>query len=424
MKKTIYTLLALSLIGNEAFAQQADKVKSIDRIVAAMNKKDAAALLGMMADSATIGNLPKMNNQAAVPEILAKFSAISSFHIVDQHKLANGDERIQLEVTYQDGKPGKPSFLFNRAGKIINLGIIKGRMKGNPEKALSDALGNAEQPTTMAVPFRLVNGLVYLESTLNGIKGYFQFDSGAPVVILHKKFVPLEQIRADVSVDFAGIGGQMQQVVWSSGNRLQVGGIVLHGLEAPVSEMDDMQLDDGSPIFGLLGIGVLKNYQFTLDYGRQELLLEKLDGRGELLAKAIDKGPLLAQYPLRLKRHIPIVDIAIGGKVYPMGIDCGANANVLKKALGTELKSYIDYEEGEVDIKGVNGISQGNRIAFLIHASVGELALQDMYTVITDHAIGGGTGRDALPIEGLLGTPFLNQYKMTLNFQKNIISFY
>ena len=188
-------------------------------------------------------------------------------------------------------------------------------MKGNPEKALADAVGNAELPQTMVVPFKLVNGLVYLESTLNGTKGYFQFDSGAPVVILRKKFVPAEQIRADVSVDFAGIGGQMQQVVWSAGNRLQIGGFVLNGLEAPVSEMDDMQLEDGSPIFGLLGIGVLKNYQFTLDYGRKELLLEKLDERGDLLAKSIEKGPLLAQYPLRLKRHIPIVDIAIGGKI-------------------------------------------------------------------------------------------------------------
>jgi hypothetical protein len=185
-----------------------------------------------------------------------------------------------------------------------------------------------------------------------------------------------------------------------------------------------MQLEDGSPIFGLLGIGVLKNYQFTLDYGRQQLLLEKLDDRGELLAKAIDKGPLLAQYPLRLKRHIPIVDIAFGGKVYPMGIDCGANANVMKKALETELKSYIDYEEGEVDIRGVNGTSQGNRLAFLTDGKVGNLALQDMYTVITEQAIGGGNGNDALPIEGLLGTPFLNQYKMTLNFNKNTISFY
>lgn len=420
----MYTLLALSLIGNLALAQQIDNSRSIDWIVAAMNKKDAAALLGMMADSATIGNLPKMNNQAAVPDILNKFSTISSFQVIDRHKLANGDEQIQLEVTYQDGKPGKPSFLFNRAGKIINLGIVKGRMKGNPEKALADALGSAEQPVTMVVPFKLVNGLVYLESTFNGTKGYFQFDSGAPVVILRKKFVPAEQIRADVSVDFAGIGGQMQQVVWSAGNRIQIGGIALQGLEAPVAEMEDMQLEDGSPIFGLLGIGILKNYQFTLDYGRQELLLEKLDDRGDLLSKAVDKGPLLAQYPLRLKRHIPIVDITLGGKAYPMGIDCGANANVLKKTLETELKSYIDFEEGEVDIKGVNGISQGNRIAFLTHAKVGELDLQDMYTVITDQAIGGGTGPDALPIEGLLGTPFLNQYKMTVNFPKNMISFY
>ncbi|WP_426792273.1 aspartyl protease family protein [Sphingobacterium sp. WOUb80] len=424
MKKSVYTLLALSVFGNYAFAQQNDNIKSIDRIIEAMNIKDAPAVLAMMADSATIGNLPRMNNAAAVPEILAKFSSIKTFRVVNQEMLVNGDEQIQLEVTYQDGKAGKPSFLFNRAGKIVNLGIIKGRMKGNPEKALADALANSKRPETLVIPFKLVNGLVYIESTLNGAKGYFQFDSGAPVVILRNKFVPGEQIRADVSVDFAGIGGQMRDVVWSTGNQLQMGGIVIHDLEAPVSEMDDMQLEDGSPIFGLLGIGLLKDYQFTLDYGRQELLLEKLDPQGELLAEAIDKGPLLAQYPLRLKRHIPIVDIAVGNKVYPMGIDCGANANVLKKSLETELKSYIDYEEGEVDIKGVNGTSQGNRIAYVLGGKVGKLALQDMYTVITSQAIGGGTGNEALPIDGLLGTPFLNQYKITLNFNKNTISFY
>lgn len=426
MRKTIYILVVLSLIGNLAVAQQIDNVKSIDRIMAAMNKKDAATLLGMMADSATIGNLPKLNNPVAVPEILAKFPSMKSFQIVDQQMLADGDERIQLQVTYSDGKPGRPTFLFNRAGKIINLGIITGNIKGEPDKALADALGNAEQPETLVIPFKMVNGLVYLESMLNGIKGYFQFDSGAPVVILRKEFVVPEQIRQDVSVDFAGIGGQMQQVVWSTGNNLQVAGIVLHNLDAPVSQMDDMHLEigDGSPILGLLGIGVLKNYQFTIDYRRQELLLEKMDDRGEVPGEPIDKGVLLAQYPLRLKRHIPIVDITFGGKVYPMGIDCGANANVLKKALETELKSYIDYEEGEVDIKGVNGTSQGNRIAFLTHARLGELPLQNMYTVITDQVIGSGTGHDALPIAGLLGTPFLNQYKMTLNFQKHTISFY
>ena len=89
-----------------------------------------------------------------------------------------------------------------------------------------------------------------------------------------------------------------------------------------------------------------------------------------------------------------------------------------------KLNSYIDCEEGEVDIKGVNGTSQGNRIAFLTHARLGKLPLQNMYTVITDQVIGSGTGHDALPIAGLLGTPFLNQYKMTLNFQKHTISFY
>lgn len=77
-----------------------------------------------------------------------------------------------------------------------------------------------------------------------------------------------------------------------------------------------------------------------------------------------------------------------------------------------------------MDINGVNGTSKGNRIAYLMQGKLDGFPLQDMYTVITDQSIGGGTGHDALPIDGLLGTPFLNQYKMTLNFKKNTISFY
>ncbi|MDF2474538.1 MAG: hypothetical protein K0S24_21 [Sphingobacterium sp.] len=424
MQKVIFIIFFLGALGNSVSAQQVDNIKSLDRIIESINKKDADALLSMMADTATIGNLPKLNNTVAVPDILNKFSAIRAFKVIHRNQQNNGDELIQVEVTYHDGKPGKPSFLFNKRGQIVNLGIIKGRLKGDPEKALSDALTHSRLPDTLSIPFRLVNGLIYIESTLNGTKGCFQFDSGAPVIILRKKFVDTDNIRPDVSVDFFGVGGQMGGVVWSADNSLAIGALVLNNFEAPVSNMADMALEDGTPIFGLLGIGLLKDYQFTLDYAQQLLLLERIDKNGELLSEEIPKGKLMGHFPLRMKRHIPIVDIAFGTKIYPMGIDCGANANVLKKSLETTLKPFIDYEEGEVDINGVNGTSKGNRIAYLMQGKLDGFPLQDMYTVITDQSIGGGTGHDALPIDGLLGTPFLNQYKMTLNFKKNTISFY
>ena len=424
MRKSIYSLFILLLTGHLVSAQQHDNSKSVDKIIALMNQKNAPALLALMADSASIGNLPKMNNKVAIPEILAKFSTIKAFQIVHQNKLPNGDELIQVEVTYQDGKPGKPNFLFNKDGQITNLGIIKGRVKADPEKALADAVVRAQRPDTLSVPFKLINGLIYIESTLNGAKGCFQFDSGAPVVILRKNFVKADQIRPDVSVDFFGVGGQMGNVSWSASNSLTIGNIVLDNFEAPVSGMADMALEDGTPVFGLLGIGIFKDYQFTLDYARQLLLLERVDAKGELLTGEIPKGECMGHFPLRMKRHIPIVDIAFGTKSYPMGIDCGANANVLKKSLEPELKSYIDYEEGEVDINGVNGTSKGNSIAYMMQGKLGGLPLEDMYTVITDQSLGGGTGSDALPIEGLLGTPFLNQFKMTLNFNKKTLSLY
>lgn len=268
------------------------------------------------------------------------------------------------------------------------------------------------------------DGLIYVPARLNGEQGYFMFDSGAPVLILRKKYVTDAHISKDVSVDFTGMGGVMEDVQWATANTLEWGSLQLHNLDAPVAAMDGMELENGVPIFGLMGYGILRGYQLTFDYDKQELLLERVDEEGNLAGASFPKGEVISSVEMRMKRHIPIVDIAIGDKSYPMGIDCGANANVIKMQTAESLHTFMDYEEEQVSITGVGGSAKNNKVGFLMHSKIGELPLEDMYTVVTDQAIGGGTGEDALPIEGLLGTPFLIQFKMTLNFNKGEISFY
>ncbi|MFD2967845.1 aspartyl protease family protein [Sphingobacterium bambusae] len=420
----INLLGGLLMFSATAFAQVAKAPAEVEQVVALLNAKDSQGLLGLMADSCRIGNLPEMDNTMVIPEILSKFSGISSYEMLgDQHQ-SQGNTLFSLLVTYEDGKSGKPTFLFNKDGKLVNLGIIKARLRGNPDEALAQSMAAAEKPDSMRVRFELQNGLIYIPSRLNGQDGYFMFDSGAPVLILRKKYVASTHINKDVSVDFTGMGGMMQDVQWSVNNTLAWGTIELNGLDAPVASMDDMELDNGAPIFGLMGYGVLKGYQLTFDYAKQELLMERVDDKGQLIGRGFDKGTAYGSAPMRMKRHIPIVDLSFDGKLYPMGIDCGANANVLKQDLAQDLVNFIDYEEEKVAIAGVGGVQADNHVAYLTDAKVGDVKLQDMYTVLTKQDIGAGKGDDALPIKGLLGTPFLNQYKTTLNFVKGEITFY
>lgn len=414
-------LLQAVMSGAQTTAERA----AVAQVVALINAKDSEGLLAMMADSCMIGNLPPSNNAVALPEILSKFDGFSSHDITGDSLLLNGDHRISLHVVYsKGGNAGKPTFTFNRAGKLVNLGIINARKRADPSKALDDAMVAVNKPDTMRISFVLDNGLIYVPATLNGRQGYFFFDSGAPVLILNKQFVAQERIDKNVSVDFTGMGGNMKEVVWTTGNSMQWGNLDLSAFEAPASSLGESSMSDGSPIFGLMGYGILKGYELTLDYQKQEILLARVDSVGNALGATFDKGTLVGRQPLRMKRHIPIIDLAFDGKTYPMGIDCGANANVMKQHLTTALKSFIDYEEGTVSIAGVGGTVQDNRTAFVMQGKVGTVGLQDMYTVFTGQAIGAGQGDDALPIDGLLGTPFLNQYRTSLNFNKGEIAFY
>lgn len=407
-----------------AEAQDQIKKGQLTALVEILNNKDSNKLLVLMSDSCRIGNLPAMDNKVIIPEILSKLNKINSFEIIGDSTGFDGNTLISVVVKYPDGKSGHPTFMFNKDGYLTNLGIIKARLKGNPEKALAQVVHQASKPDTIRIQFHLRAGLIYIPAKLNGKMGYFMFDSGAPVVILRKKYLPESFISKDVSVDFTGMGGMMDDVKWSTGNTLEWGGIKLTALDAPVATMDDMEVDDHMSVFGLMGYGVLEGYQITFDYAHSQILLERVDETGKLFGSSYDKGQLKGSFPMRMKRHIPIIDIMLGNKSYAMGIDCGANANVLKEELSKELASFIDYEDKTVHIAGVGAEQQNNRTAFLMHARVGHYQLQDMYTVLTNQKIGGGTGDDALPIAGLLGTPFLNQQKVTLNFNGGEIAFY
>ncbi|MEN5193523.1 pepsin/retropepsin-like aspartic protease family protein [Sphingobacterium faecium] len=407
-----------------AIAHSQAREEKYSVIVEYLNAKNTDGLLSIMSDSCRIGNLPPMDHNIAIPEIISKFKKISTFKKIKDSLSVDGDQFVQLEVKYEDNKLGYPTFLFNQDGYLINLGIIKASLKGNPEHALAQVVQLTAKPDTVRIHFQLHNGLIYIPAQLNGRAGYFMFDSGAPVVILRKKYVAPSSINNAVSVDFTGMGGLMEDITWSTGNNLKWGGFQLDDLDAPAAFMNDMELDDRTPIFGLMGYGVLADYQLTFDYAKRELLLERVDASGNLAGAGFEKGKLVSTCAMRMKRHIPIIDMILDDTPYPMGIDCGANANLLKASLAAELEPFIDYEDENVNITGVGGATQNNSSGFLKQARIGTLRLQDMFTVMTDQNIGGGEKHDALPIVGLLGTPFLNQQKTTLNFNKGEISFY
>lgn len=395
----------------------------INRIVEAINMKDSHSLLGMMTSDCTIGNLEKGDNSILLPAILKSFKKIGTYTIAFDSLRANGNRLVGLKVAYEDGRTGRPDLTFNADGKLLNLGIIHARKRIDVQGALAEALAGVKRPDTVTLPFRLRNGLIYMPAQLNGVEGYFLFDSGCPVVLLNKKFSNHSKVIKGLSFDFMGMGGKMEEQVWSRENHLKWAGTDLL-LDAPASYMDGAELDDDVNFFGLLGYAMFSDYQITFDYQAERLLLERVDTAGKLTGAGIYKGKLVAGAPLAMRRHIPVVSLRLGSRDYPMGIDCGANANVVQASLKGAIGKLFDQEEQGVSINGVGNANESASSCYLMGASVAGLPLQDMYTVLTRQPIGAGSGEHSLGVLGLLGAPFLNQYRTTLNFYARSISFY
>lgn len=424
MKKIHIISAFLGLIFPFFILAQSKKESKIDTVIAALNAKDASRLLEMMTANATIGDLDPGANAVYLPAILKNFTKINTFSIVSDNTLADGNRYVKLKVTYEDNRSGSPSLTFTPQGQLLNLGIIRTRKKADTELALKDALTGVVRPDSVTIPFRLENGLIYVPAKLNGTSGYFLFDSGCPVVLLNKRFTDrLKDVRG-VSFDFMGMGGKMEDLVWSKENHLEWAGTNMLKLDAPASEMENRELPDGAPYFGLLGYGMFCDYQLTFDYPRQVLLLEKVDSLGKLKTSPMRKGTLLGKAPMEMSRHIPVVTLDIKGKAYKMGLDCGANANVLQAQLRSQLGNSFDVEEEGVSINGVGASDERSTSGFVVGASLEGVKLDDMFTVLTSQPIGAGTGSQSLGVVGLLGTPFLNLHRTTLNFAERTISFY
>lgn len=426
-KKIIAVLILYAALIGFCHAQEKAVQADIQKIVVLLNNKNSIGLLEMMADSCTIGNLPStIDKQRVLPDILANFQGIDSYDWITDQVKPSGDHLVSILVNYKNGGRGKPTFVFNKDGKLIELGIIKVKLTANPTQALAAALSNTKMPDTMRVKFELVNDLIYVPAKLNGIAGFFMFDSGAPTIILRKKYVPDHAINRDVNLDFTGMGGGMADVNWSTGNQLTWGTMTIKSLDAPAVSLDEMDQEElmVGPLFGLMGFGIFSGFQLSIDYDKQELLLERVDNAGQLAGLTFTHGEPLAIIPIKMRRHIPIVDLNIGGRNYAMGIDCGANTNLLKKEVVPELMAHLSFEGKKTSLLGVGNSQIMSEVAHLEEAQVNSLTLVPMSTLITEQAIGAGKGDQQLPMVGLLGTPFLKQFKMVFNFQKGNLYLY
>ncbi len=263
-----------------------------------------------------------------------------------------------------------------------------------------------------AVPIRLEAGLVFAEVRIDG-QGPFTFilDTGATETVLTPRTARALGLRTQPVTATQATG-----VVRS----LAAGAAEVRDLRVFVFDPPQalsLRLDHGLDYHGLLGCSFLERFVTTLDYGARQVTFAPVARRSAAAAGAdepVPPGAARVRFTLRDRLiHVPALVSAAGrSATLPFLLDTGAAEVVLRPAAATRLGL------GAAPAGGAGAVDAQPRRMALDVLAVGAARAANVSAVVDALA---GEAPPAGAYAGILGTPFLERFTLTLDYRERTL---
>lgn len=226
-------------------------------------------------------------------------------------------------------------FVFTLLGACSNAPPLRVELPAQHSRAFS--LLDAEYH--QRIPIQVIGNYVFLDGSVVGRSGGFILDTGTPYpVFLNNSFLPLKLDRYVATGKAGAALGNVgrEQVVYAHpdvalvriGNRVVTSPGVL--LSSNFGYIADMESGGIRPDFlGFVGLPVLFEHEFVLDYAQGALDLYRLDAQGEPLITHVQSSEIVATLAFYRRNesgiggHLPFVDIEIAGIPFVGMLDTG-----------------------------------------------------------------------------------------------------
>lgn len=411
----------LFLVGITAFSFSSAAAQSrsfsdvADSVYTALNTHDASFLMPLLDDSCAVSNLPRGINYRMIPLLLDKYPQVLEYKIVAIDKEAGGT-RVKLEVMYEAGKAAYPDFLVGRKGYITELNVVK-------SAALNDQRAGVRTltaPDTLSVPLWQSEGHLYVKAEADGRKGIFLLDSGIPDMILNRSYFgdSLKQINTG-TVEAGSTRGE--GILVRKVGAFSLGRMKLSNFPAMVMGERVTGGTEALPFMGAIGFSTLRDFEIRFDIAGGKMMLVKTDREGNYTSQQYRPAAVRFMAPVEMRRQMPVILVTIGDQAYRMGIDCGVAGTLFFAHTKNAILPYLNgvdaavaAQEG-VPAKGIQGR--------LTKAVIGSMEFTDMAASIEGNNLAYAGAGDAAPLDGILGTSFLQQYKIAINYKKKLIWF-
>ena len=256
-------------------------------------------------------------------------------------------------------------------------------------------------PIGQDIPFRLVDGFIMLEGVVNGESGFYMLDTGSPFALfLNNHLLTLGPSR-QIASGSAGSGQRVAVLAHENVDSLTLWGDVRFRDVEWAQSADFGFIEDGivPQYLGFIGHGILKNFEFTIDYDRSNLFFSRLDPDGEALVSRVPLEDVHATLMFACRdcdRQYDQIPFRFGDIPLTLGIDTGNSGGQL--TLTARTKEALEHS-GHLTAQGDSYILEG-----LEHEEV-SFSVDGLRVMVGE--TDGGT----------LGYSFLRQFKTVWNYQ-------
>jgi hypothetical protein len=225
----------------------------------------------------------------------------------------------------------------------------------------------------VTLPLVLVKGYPFIEGEVNGVKGKFMFDIGAPAALtLNGHRIPLKggtRIAGDKVGSGQTFASQMNKTIAS-----------VEFAQFSYTDVHNVQSDDAVQIekhitpdfLGWIGFQFFRGYAFKLDYRKKQVTFYK---NGPAAATHFLHGEtVVAVIPFEQRKlaRIPIVEVTLGKTIFDGNFDTG-NQGTLRTDKATRKKLAAEGVLAKVKIEG--GVDQVDLTGINIGFGAANLAL-------------------------------------------------
>lgn len=273
-----------------------------------------------------------------------------------------------------------------------NVGFL-----GAVDRSVADRRNSVSD--TPVETFTLRRNLIFFEASVDGKSGNYILDTGAPSLIVnhrgnstHSGYTGVgaggSVALTDHRVEQFVMGDRTVKNYWAIG-------LDLRGFEDRTSQRID----------GFVGYDLINSGELRIDYRQQKFQLLKSRHRPT-------HGGAAPRWTIKffLVDHLPVIKVDIGGKPHYFALDTGAGSNLLDPASVAD--SALVGTGKLINIQGLDGRPSDRPIVRMVDADL--LGAQEFVSLSLGHL----QSSDSVALSGILGSPFLSQYTIGIDYRR------